>query len=87
MTTNAATLRRWRPRTWNPHGETFETFDTTAESDQPPILVDMEEVLENRDLVTLSRAAERNGLASGCSTRTPHWRGFPGTTTSNGSST
>ena len=77
MTTNAATLRRWRPRTWNPHGETFETFDTTAESDQPPILVDMEEVLENRDLVTLSRAAERNGLGKRLFNPDPALAGMP----------
>ena len=66
MTTNLASLRRWRPRTWNGDGETFETFDTTAETGetgQAPVLVDMDEILENRNLVTLWRAAEHSGLA------------------------
>ena len=30
MTTNPASLRRWRPRTRSPDGETSETFDTPA---------------------------------------------------------
>lgn len=61
--TNLASLRRWRPRTWNPDGETFETFDTAGEAGNQPVLVDMDEILENRDLVTLHRAAGRNELA------------------------
>ena len=65
MTPSRASLRRWRPRTWNPKGETFETFDTTTtDTAEAPILVDMDEIVENRDLVTLCRAAEHNGFAN-----------------------
>lgn len=63
MTTSTASLRRWRPHKWNRDGETLETFDTTAKTEQPPVLVDMDEILENRDLVTLWRAAEHSRLA------------------------
>ena len=77
MTTNLASLRRWRPRTWDPDGETFETFDTTAETGQAPILVDMDEILENRDLVTLLRAAEHSGLAKRLFNPDPALAGTP----------
>ena len=61
--TRPASLRRWRPRSWNREEEVFETFDTTAAIADPPILVELSDLPENRDLVTLYRAAERNGLA------------------------
>ena len=77
MTTKPASLRRWRPRTWNPDGETFETFDTAAEAGDAPVLVDMDDVLENRDLVTLYRAAERNGLAKRLFRPKPALKGTP----------
>ncbi len=61
--TAPASLRRWRPRSWNREEEVFETFDTTAAIGDPPILVALGGLPENRDRVTLHRAAERNGLA------------------------
>ena len=61
--TRPASLRRWRPPRWSREEEVFETFDTTAASAEPPILVELDDLPENRDLVTLYRAAERNGLA------------------------
>ena len=62
-TTAPASLRRWRPRSWTREEEVFETFDTTAASTNAPILVELEDFPENRDLVTLHRAADHNGLA------------------------
>lgn len=63
MSNETASLRRWRPRTWTPECEKFETFDTSAEGGDEPILVDMDEIMENRDLATLYRAVENNGWA------------------------
>ena len=77
MTTNLASLRRWHPRTWDRDGETFKSFDTTGETDEAPILVDMDEILENRDLVTLFRAAERNGLGKRLFNPDPALAGIP----------
>ena len=62
-TTAPASLRRWRPRSWSREEEVFETFDTTAASTNAPILVELNDLPENRDLVTLHRAAEHNGLS------------------------
>ncbi len=62
-TSKPASLRRWRPRSWNREEEVFETFDTTAAIADPPILVELSDLPENRDLVTLYHAAERNGVA------------------------
>ena len=56
-------LRRWRPRSWALEEEVFETFDTTTASTDAPILVELDDFPENRDLVTLHRAAVHNGLA------------------------
>ncbi len=61
--TTPARLRRWRPRSWNREEEVFETFDTTAAITDAPILVQLDDFPENRDLVTLYRAAVLNGLA------------------------
>ena len=76
-TTDTASLRRWRPRTWTPEDETFETFDISAEGGDEPILVDMDEILENRDLATLHRAAENNGWAGRLFSTKPALAGTP----------
>jgi hypothetical protein len=58
-TTARASLRRWHPHSWTRRDETFETFETTGETNKPPVLVDMDDMLEQRDLVTLHRTAGR----------------------------
>ncbi len=71
MNANHASLRRWRPRSWNREEEIFDTFDTAAGIAEPPVLVELDDPPENRDLVTLHRAAERNGLAERLFHRVP----------------
>ena len=63
MTTDAATLRRWRPHSWTRQDKTAEAFDTTGKADDEPVLVAMDDMMEKRDLAALYRAFERNRLA------------------------
>jgi len=77
MSNETASLRRWRPRTWTPEGEKFETFDTSAQGGDEPILVDVDEIMENRDLATLYRAVENNGWAKRLFRTDPALAGTP----------
>ena len=63
MKTNTATLRRWRPRIWTPQDTTTEAFDTTGTAGDEPVLVAMDDLVENHDLTALYRAFEHNGIA------------------------
>ena len=63
MTTDSATLRRWRPHSWTRQDKTAEAFDTTGKAGDEPVLVTMDDMVENRDLAALYRAFERNGIA------------------------
>lgn len=65
MMTNTETLRRWRSRNWTrPDDKSTEAFDTTRTTGVQPVLVAMDDIIENRDLTALYRTFERNGYAA-----------------------